>query len=134
MSSGVAAPHLGVWVAGVRGPDPYPLASPPEGKAHREHREKLELVASFSFFGNVMSMASVQLAGAKRDALLLSFKDAKVGGGLGGGSRWGRPAGGSGARWWVVGGGAGQGCGEQAVLTPRHPSCPWWSMTQAPMT
>uniref|UniRef100_A0A452EST8 Cleavage and polyadenylation specificity factor subunit 1 n=1 Tax=Capra hircus TaxID=9925 RepID=A0A452EST8_CAPHI len=49
-----------------------------DGKAHREHREKLELVASFSFFGNVMSMASVQLAGAKRDALLLSFKDAKL--------------------------------------------------------
>jgi len=49
-----------------------------EGKAHREHREKLELVASFSFFGNVMSMASVQLVGAKRDALLLSFKDAKL--------------------------------------------------------
>nr|XP_020739769.1 cleavage and polyadenylation specificity factor subunit 1 isoform X5 [Odocoileus virginianus texanus] len=49
-----------------------------EGKAHREHREKLELAASFSFFGNVMSMASVQLAGAKRDALLLSFKDAKL--------------------------------------------------------
>lgn len=40
-------------------------------------------MASFSFFGNVMSMASVQLAGAKRDALLLSFKDAKVGGRLG---------------------------------------------------
>lgn len=40
-------------------------------------------MASFSFFGNVMSMASVQLAGAKRDALLLSFKDAKVGSGLG---------------------------------------------------
>ncbi|XP_064124324.1 cleavage and polyadenylation specificity factor subunit 1 isoform X1 [Loxodonta africana] len=49
-----------------------------EGKAHREHRERLELVASFSFFGNVMSMASVQLAGAKRDALLLSFQDAKL--------------------------------------------------------
>ncbi|KAG8515410.1 Cleavage and polyadenylation specificity factor subunit 1 [Galemys pyrenaicus] len=49
-----------------------------EGRPHREHREKLELVASFSFFGNVMSMASVQLAGAKRDALLLSFKDAKL--------------------------------------------------------
>ncbi|EMP27195.1 Cleavage and polyadenylation specificity factor subunit 1 [Chelonia mydas] len=47
-----------------------------EGKGHKE---KLELVASFSFFGNVMSMASVQLAGAKRDALLLSFKDAKDG-------------------------------------------------------
>ncbi|XP_015682353.1 cleavage and polyadenylation specificity factor subunit 1, partial [Protobothrops mucrosquamatus] len=44
----------------------------------RGHREKLELVASFSFFGNIMSMASVQLAGAKRDALLLSFKDAKL--------------------------------------------------------
>nr|XP_013802067.1 PREDICTED: cleavage and polyadenylation specificity factor subunit 1 [Apteryx mantelli mantelli] len=42
------------------------------------HKEKLELVASFAFFGNVMSMASVQLAGAKRDALLLSFKDAKL--------------------------------------------------------
>lgn len=61
-----------------------------EGKAHREHREKLELVASFSFFGNVMSMASVQLAGAKRDALLLSFKDAKVGwAGVGRGGVWG---------------------------------------------
>ena len=59
---------------------PRPLStSSAEGKAHREHREKLELAASFSFFGNVMSMASVQLAGAKRDALLLSFKDAKVG-------------------------------------------------------
>ncbi|XP_030330294.1 cleavage and polyadenylation specificity factor subunit 1 [Strigops habroptila] len=46
-----------------------------EGKGHKE---KLELVASFTFFGNVMSMASVQLAGAKRDALLLSFKDAKL--------------------------------------------------------
>ncbi len=35
-------------------------------------------MASFSLFGNVMSMASVQLVGANRDALLLSFKDAKV--------------------------------------------------------
>uniref|UniRef100_A0A8C3S0H6 Cleavage and polyadenylation specificity factor subunit 1 n=1 Tax=Chelydra serpentina TaxID=8475 RepID=A0A8C3S0H6_CHESE len=52
-----------------------PLAKPSKGKGHKE---KLELVASFSFFGNVMSMASVQLAGAKRDALLLSFKDAKL--------------------------------------------------------
>lgn len=57
------------------GPSPDLLLHTLEGKAHRE---KLELVASFSFFGNVMSMASVQLAGAKRDALLLSFKDAKV--------------------------------------------------------
>lgn len=59
------------------GPSPDLLIPTLEGKAHRE---KLELVASFSFFGNVMSMASVQLAGAKRDALLLSFKDAKVSG------------------------------------------------------
>nr|XP_033788937.1 cleavage and polyadenylation specificity factor subunit 1 [Geotrypetes seraphini] len=42
------------------------------------YKDKLELAAAFSFFGNVMSMASVQLAGAKRDALLLSFKDAKL--------------------------------------------------------
>ncbi|KAM9292267.1 cleavage and polyadenylation specificity factor subunit 1 isoform 1-T1 [Gastrophryne carolinensis] len=48
------------------------------GSDGRGHKEKLELMASFSFFGNVMSMASVQLAGSKRDALLLSFKDAKL--------------------------------------------------------
>lgn len=68
--------HDGVGM-GDLGTEPSPdlLISTLEGKAHRE---KLELVASFSFFGNVMSMASVQLAGAKRDALLLSFKDAKV--------------------------------------------------------
>ncbi|CAG5883736.1 unnamed protein product [Menidia menidia] len=44
----------------------------------KTRREKLEQVASFSLFGNVMSMASVQLVGANRDALLLSFKDAKL--------------------------------------------------------
>lgn len=51
----------------------FPLA--PDSKPRKE---KLEQVASFSLFGNVMSMASVQLVGASRDALLLSFKDAKV--------------------------------------------------------
>ncbi|XP_069478054.1 cleavage and polyadenylation specificity factor subunit 1 isoform X2 [Ambystoma mexicanum] len=45
---------------------------------NKGHKEKLELAATFSFFGNIMSMASVQLAGGKRDALLLSFKDAKL--------------------------------------------------------
>lgn len=45
---------------------------------NKGHKEKLELQANFSFFGNIMSMASVQLAGGKRDALLLSFKDAKL--------------------------------------------------------
>ncbi|KAF4100149.1 cleavage and polyadenylation specificity factor subunit 1 [Onychostoma macrolepis] len=46
-----------------------------EGKSRKE---KLEQVASFSLFGNVMSMASVQLVATNRDALLLSFKDAKL--------------------------------------------------------
>uniref|UniRef100_A0A665V369 Cleavage and polyadenylation specificity factor subunit 1 n=1 Tax=Echeneis naucrates TaxID=173247 RepID=A0A665V369_ECHNA len=44
----------------------------------KSRKEKLEQVASFSLFGNVMSMASVQLVGGSRDALLLSFKDAKL--------------------------------------------------------
>lgn len=44
----------------------------------KTRKEKLEQVASFSLFGNVMSMASVQLIGGNREALLLSFKDAKV--------------------------------------------------------
>uniref|UniRef100_A0A8C1PX61 Cleavage and polyadenylation specificity factor subunit 1 n=1 Tax=Cyprinus carpio TaxID=7962 RepID=A0A8C1PX61_CYPCA len=48
------------------------------GRYGKSRKEKLEQVASFSLFGNVMSMASVQLAGANRDALLLSFKDAKL--------------------------------------------------------
>lgn len=56
----------------VRLPSPLP---PTDSKSRKE---KLEQVASFSLFGNVMSMASVQLVGANRDALLLSFKDAKV--------------------------------------------------------
>uniref|UniRef100_A0A8C1A824 Cleavage and polyadenylation specificity factor subunit 1 n=1 Tax=Cyprinus carpio carpio TaxID=630221 RepID=A0A8C1A824_CYPCA len=50
-----------------------------ESTSKSENRkEKLEQVASFSLFGNVMSLASVQLAAANRDALLLSFKDAKL--------------------------------------------------------
>lgn len=44
----------------------------------KSRKEKLEQVACFTLFGNVMSMASVQLVGANKDALLLSFKDAKV--------------------------------------------------------
>ncbi|XP_061615822.1 cleavage and polyadenylation specificity factor subunit 1 [Phyllopteryx taeniolatus] len=48
---------------------------PSDGKARKE---KLEQVACFSLFGNIMSMASVQLIGSSRDALLLSFKDAKL--------------------------------------------------------
>ena len=40
---------------------------------------KLELLASFSLFGNIVSMQGVKLAGNPRDSLLLSFKEAKVG-------------------------------------------------------
>ena len=40
---------------------------------------KLELLASFSLFGNIVSMQCVKLAGNTRDSLLLSFKEAKVG-------------------------------------------------------
>lgn len=50
----------------------------PPATDSKARKEKLEQVAAFSLFGNVMSMASVQLVGANRDALLLSFKDAKV--------------------------------------------------------
>ncbi|WAR13668.1 CPSF1-like protein [Mya arenaria] len=41
-------------------------------------KQKLECLASFSLFGNVMSMKSVRLPGATRDALLLAFSDAKL--------------------------------------------------------
>lgn len=100
MSAGWLPGHApGGWQLGHAAQIPTHWLSA-EGKAHREHREKLELVASFSFFGNVMSMASVQLAGAKRDALLLSFKDAKVGVGSGGaGEGSGGGSRGGGLRW-----------------------------------
>lgn len=39
---------------------------------------KLECVSQFSMAGNVMSMQSVTLNNSERDALLLSFKEAKV--------------------------------------------------------
>lgn len=40
--------------------------------------KKLECLASFSLMGNVMSLKCVNLPGAHRDALFLSFSDAKV--------------------------------------------------------
>lgn len=64
-----------------------------------------------------MSMASVQLAGAKRDALLLSFKDAKVGSGPGGGP----------GCWQWVGGQAGQGCSWRAMVLT---CCPQLSVVE----
>lgn len=43
-----------------------------------EPKLKLECTQVFPLFGNVMSMQSVRLAGSPRDAILLSFKEAKV--------------------------------------------------------
>ena len=48
------------------------------GGIEKDEKQKLECLASYSLFGNVMSMKSVTLPGAQRDALLLSFADAKV--------------------------------------------------------
>lgn len=39
---------------------------------------RLECMNSYKLFGNVMSLQSVSLAGSQRDALLISFKDAKL--------------------------------------------------------
>ncbi|PSN32102.1 Cleavage and polyadenylation specificity factor subunit 1 [Blattella germanica] len=39
---------------------------------------KLECLATYSLFGNVMSMQSVNLSGSSRDSLLISFRDAKL--------------------------------------------------------
>lgn len=38
----------------------------------------LECLASYTLFGNIMSLQHVCLAGSPRDALLLSFRDAKL--------------------------------------------------------
>lgn len=39
---------------------------------------KMECLATYTLFGNIMSMQAVSLAGSPRDALLLSFRDAKL--------------------------------------------------------
>ncbi|KAK3085849.1 hypothetical protein FSP39_009622 [Pinctada imbricata] len=41
-------------------------------------KQKLECLASFTLFGNIMSMQFVKLPGSHRDSLLLSFCDAKL--------------------------------------------------------
>lgn len=38
---------------------------------------KLECLAQFTLFGNVMSIQSVSLANSSRDALILGFREAK---------------------------------------------------------
>lgn len=47
-----------------------------DGKSAR--RSKLELVAQFSLYGNIMSIKPVAVPGSHRDSLLLSFHDAKL--------------------------------------------------------
>lgn len=44
----------------------------------RSRRMKLECMASFELFGNIMSMQTVHLAGSLHESILLSFRDAKV--------------------------------------------------------
>ena len=39
---------------------------------------RLECLNSYQLCSNVMSLQSVSLAGSQRDALLISFKDAKL--------------------------------------------------------
>ncbi|KAJ3661317.1 hypothetical protein Zmor_006602 [Zophobas morio] len=50
--------------------DKYTEMNPP--------KSKLECVAQYVLFGNIMSMQTVNLANSPRDALLLAFKDAKL--------------------------------------------------------
>lgn len=51
---------------------------PPERLGEIRKKLKLECMSTFSLFGNIMSVKSVKLVGAQRDALLLSFMDAKL--------------------------------------------------------
>lgn len=44
----------------------------------RRPKMKLECLATYTLYGNVMSLQSVSLSGSLRDALLISFKDAKL--------------------------------------------------------
>ncbi|XP_075169737.1 cleavage and polyadenylation specificity factor subunit 1 [Haematobia irritans] len=50
--------------------NPNDLRTPP--------KMRLECLASYTLYGNVMSLQSVTLTGSMRDALLISFKDAKL--------------------------------------------------------
>ncbi|XP_069698510.1 cleavage and polyadenylation specificity factor subunit 1 [Periplaneta americana] len=44
----------------------------------RPPKMKLECLATYSLFGNVMSIQAVSLSGSARDSLLISFRDAKL--------------------------------------------------------
>jgi cleavage and polyadenylation specificity factor subunit 1 len=45
---------------------------------NRPPKMKLECLASFTLHGNVVSVASSSLMGSSRDALLISFREAKL--------------------------------------------------------
>jgi hypothetical protein len=49
------------------------------GVVEKVKKSKLENLGTYSLYGNIASMQVVRLAGAVRDAILMSFKDAKVG-------------------------------------------------------
>jgi hypothetical protein len=46
----------------------------------KKGEHSLRLLSSYSLFGNVESVAAVRLPGSATDALVLSFREAKVGG------------------------------------------------------
>ncbi|XP_064640599.1 cleavage and polyadenylation specificity factor subunit 1-like [Lineus longissimus] len=48
------------------------------GVIEKVKKSKLECLGTYSLFGNIASMQTVRLAGATRDAILMSFKDAKL--------------------------------------------------------
>ncbi|XP_055950282.1 cleavage and polyadenylation specificity factor subunit 1-like [Argiope bruennichi] len=56
----------------------YRLTPESEVPTSGEPKLKLECIQVFPLFGNIMSIKAVRLAGSPRDALLLSFKDAKL--------------------------------------------------------
>eukprot|EP00058_Branchiostoma_floridae_P027043 XP_002612534.1 hypothetical protein BRAFLDRAFT_58262 [Branchiostoma floridae] len=70
----ISAQEKSLVVAGTTQLHVYRL----KGDMEKSRKQKMELVASFSMYGNIMSVESVQLAGSDRDALLLSFMDAKL--------------------------------------------------------
>lgn len=44
----------------------------------RPPKMRLECMCTYTLYGNIMSLQSVSLSGSQRDALLISFKDAKL--------------------------------------------------------
>ncbi|XP_063696234.1 cleavage and polyadenylation specificity factor subunit 1 [Culicoides brevitarsis] len=59
-------------------PDVDPSTSNEKYSDLRPPNMRLECLATYTLFGNVMSLQSVSLTGSPRDALLISFSDAKL--------------------------------------------------------